>query len=256
MLKAFIIFFLFIGSQLLSGFLALIWANWGNICNDRPIEWLLGAGMSGTCLAVSMILSGVLLFVLLWSLRLTSNHPLATILLPRSRKEWRLLVSFLLVGMGLTIFLQPFGLDDGGMLELIRQGKDNFWMMLMICIVGPIVEEVVFRDGIQRQLSALGLAPWVAIGTTAVSFGIVHLNPAQAFPAILLGVLLGWLYYKTGDLRLCVPAHIFNNSLAAVSLHIPEMEVFFETWPSVLLYVVGGLVMALGGWLFYCHYSK
>lgn len=256
MLKAFFTFILFIASQLLSGFIVLLLANWENIRNDQPMEWLLGVGMSPTYLAVAMMFSGAVLFILLWSLRLTSNHPLATILLPRPKKGWRLIATFLLVGVGLTIFLQPFNLDDGGLTDLIRQGKHNVWMMLMICIIGPIVEEVVFRDGIQRQLSAIGLKPWVAIVTSAVSFGIVHANFAQAVPAILLGILLGWLYYKTGDLRLCVPAHIFNNSLAALSLHVPEMETYMESWPSPLFYVLGGVTAAVGGWLFYRHYSQ
>lgn len=256
MLKAFFIFILFIASQLLSGFIAVMLGNWENIRNDQPIEWLLGAGISPTSLALSMILASALLFILLWLLRLTSNHPLASILFRRSKKDWRLLGAFILVGVGLTFLLHPFDLDDGGLTDLIRQGKNNVLMMLMICVVGPIIEEVVFRDGIQRQLSAIGLKPWLAILTTSVSFGIVHGNFAQALPAIVLGVLLGWLYYKTGDLRLCVPAHIFNNSLAALSLHIPELETYMEAWPTLLFYVMGSGVVALGGWIFYRHYSK
>jgi membrane protease YdiL (CAAX protease family) len=61
-------------------------------------------------------------------------------------------------------------------------------------------------------------------------FGIVHLNPIQVFYAFFLGLVFGWLYYRTGSLMPCIVGHVLNNSLAALTmcLGIEEVEIAEE----------------------------
>ena len=41
----------------------------------------------------------------------------------------------------------------------------------------------------------------------------------QGGVAFVMGMYLAWLYRRTGDLRLCLPVHIANNTLAVILLY-------------------------------------
>jgi membrane protease YdiL (CAAX protease family) len=53
---------------------------------------------------------------------------------------------------------------------------------------------------------------------------VIHLNPWQAIPAFILGLLFGLVYYKTGSLKLTMLMHCANNTLAAIFSRIPAFQ--------------------------------
>ena len=59
--------------------------------------------------------------------------------------------------------------------------------------------------------------PWPAIIVAALVFGIFHWNPVQVVYATLLGVIFGWIYYRTGSLLSVIVGHILNNTFAVIS---------------------------------------
>jgi membrane protease YdiL (CAAX protease family) len=85
------------------------------------------------------------------------------------------------------------------------------------CLLAPLLEEILFRGILLRGLLR-NYSPAVAIGQSALLFGIFHLNPAQSLFALLFGVLLGWLYYRTQSLAICITLHALNNLLSFVSM--------------------------------------
>uniref|UniRef100_A0AB33IXV8 Type II CAAX endopeptidase family protein n=1 Tax=Prevotella sp. GTC17253 TaxID=3236793 RepID=A0AB33IXV8_9BACT len=89
---------------------------------------------------------------------------------------------------------------------------------VVIGILAPFVEEMVFRGAILRRLlGAMGQKwHWVAILISAVLFGSVHGNLPQFVHAVLLGLLLGWLYYRTDSIVPGVVLHWVNNTIAYV----------------------------------------
>ncbi len=89
---------------------------------------------------------------------------------------------------------------------------------ITVGIVGPLCEELVFREGIQGYLHRHGTHPAVAIVVASLLFGILHFNPAQTFFASLMGIILGILYYRTGSALLCSLLHVINNLLAVVQM--------------------------------------
>ena len=50
------------------------------------------------------------------------------------------------------------------------------------------------------------------------------MNPWQALAAFLLGILFGFVYYKTGSLKLTMLMHCVNNTMAVVFSKIPSIE--------------------------------
>ena len=87
---------------------------------------------------------------------------------------------------------------------------------LAIAVAAPVAEEVVFRGAILRALLQGGRRPWVAIAISAILFAIGHLNPAQMPHAFLIGLLLGWMYYRTGSILPGILFHLVNNTVAYV----------------------------------------
>jgi len=57
---------------------------------------------------------------------------------------------------------------------------------------------------------------WLAITISALLFALIHANPAQMPHAFLIGILLGWLYYRTDSVVPGVVYHWVNNSIAYI----------------------------------------
>lgn len=79
-------------------------------------------------------------------------------------------------------------------------------------IVAPIAEEIISR-GMITKLLLEEYRPTKAILISALIFGLMHFNPAQIPGAFVLGVLFGWLYYKTGSIIPGIILHFTNNAV-------------------------------------------
>ena len=91
------------------------------------------------------------------------------------------------------------------------------WGYLVIGLLAPLSEEIVMRGAILRELlRSSRLTPWGAITLSAVFFALIHMNPVQMPHAFLIGLLLGWMYWRTGSILPGVAYHWANNSIAFV----------------------------------------
>lgn len=82
----------------------------------------------------------------------------------------------------------------------------------------PVLEELLFRGVVLAGLLR-SRRPWVAIAQSALLFGIFHFNPSQSLNAALAGLLLGWLYYRTRSLGLCIALHALFNGIEFAALY-------------------------------------
>jgi membrane protease YdiL (CAAX protease family) len=87
-----------------------------------------------------------------------------------------------------------------------------------LAILAPWAEEVVFRGAILRQLLKIFSRQmhWIPIVISAVIFGAAHMNMAQGANAALLGLLLGWMYYRTDSIFPGIVFHWANNTIAYI----------------------------------------
>ena len=97
--------------------------------------------------------------------------------------------------------------------------------LLFLAVVGlaPLLEEAIFRGLIQSAILGVlgGRQRWLAVAIGAVVFAAIHFNvPWQVQPGLFVfGVVLGWLYERTGSLLPCVIAHAaFNGANVAMVL--------------------------------------
>lgn len=88
--------------------------------------------------------------------------------------------------------------------------------LLTTVIAAPVCEEIIFRGAILGHLLRTWQRPWAAVGVSALVFGAIHGNPAQMFFAFLIGLVLGWVYLRTGSLVPGIVMHFVNNALATL----------------------------------------
>ena len=82
--------------------------------------------------------------------------------------------------------------------------------VLLISTLVPLWEEMFFRGFIHNVLrNRLGM--WPAIFVSSLLFGLFHFIPLQIIGAFTLGILMAWLYEKSGSLWLPIFAHALNN---------------------------------------------
>lgn len=196
---------------------------------------------------LALLLANLLILITLWRTRLAAQRSAwAPLSYWGGRRLWLSLFAMLLLAFSLSLILEPFELNDLGTQKMFEAMSHDPACILRLCVVGPLVEEVVFRDGVLRQLVRWGLHPLWAVVMSSALFAMVHGNPQQAIPAFVLGMALGMLFARTGDLRLCLPAHIFNNTLAVILLWIPGAETFTQDW-SLAAHIILGIALFLGG---------
>lgn len=142
-------------------------------------------------------------------------------------KPWGTLLWVALFSLGtiipLSFLYEQLGIEmDENTQQIITSMMKEPWGYVAIGILAPLAEEVVFRGAILRTL--LGIMSkknhWVAIMISAAIFGIVHANLAQFINALLMGLLLGWMYYRTGSLVPGILLHWVNNTMAYVLANI------------------------------------
>jgi membrane protease YdiL (CAAX protease family) len=88
---------------------------------------------------------------------------------------------------------------------------------LALVILPAVLEEFLFRGVLLRQF--LKKYTWVhAIILSALCFGVSHVNPPQVIAAFISGCFLGWVYYRTYNIKYCILIHFTNNAVAWLGL--------------------------------------
>lgn len=124
------------------------------------------------------------------------------------------------------------------------------WGYFAIGLLAPVCEELVFRGAILRALLRWTPRHWLAIAISALLFALIHANPIQMPHAFLIGLLLGWLYYRTDSIVPGIVYHWVNNSIAYVVYNFypdPQMKLIdlFGSQRTVAAAVLFSLLILL-----------
>ncbi len=149
-----------------------------------------------------------------------TNPPLSTGIKPTPLLLFLLFVLMPLVG----IFIEPLTMfipmPDFVKLAFEQMfGDKSVAVFLMAVVAAPICEEWLCRGVILNGLLK-HVSPTKAVIHSALIFAILHLNPWQMIPAFCIGLLIGWVYYRTHSLGLCMFMHAVNNGIAFLMLYL------------------------------------
>lgn len=216
MKKAICYLLIFLGIQLVGG--AIINTLWAVITNTSDYT----AALIITLTTVVSIITILVFLLTRWTV--VSPNWLRT-------RPWNVLAWSVIAALGALI---PSMWIQEMIPELPNLVEDEFdmilanrWGYLAVGLLAPLSEEIVMRGAILKELlKSPKLSPWGAIAISALFFALIHMNPAQMPHAFLIGLLLGWMYWRTGSILPGVAYHWANNSAAYVLYNIyPDSDI-------------------------------
>jgi uncharacterized protein len=107
-------------------------------------------------------------------------------------------------------------------LEIILGSKDSLTIALLwflVAVLAPIFEESLFRGFLLTSL-AKHLNSWQAIAISGCIFALAHLNLADFLPLTVLGMMLGFVYWRSQNLLASMVLHSLWNSGSFIGLLI------------------------------------
>lgn len=103
-----------------------------------------------------------------------------------------------------------------------KTGLDFVILVLGVCVVAPIFEEILFRGLAYKRLVQSRAGVTGAIIITSIVFTAIHVQYELAILAILsvFALLLGYIRYKTGNIYYCIALHMLLNILSTLNLFL------------------------------------
>lgn len=94
--------------------------------------------------------------------------------------------------------------------------------ILVVGVVTGIAEELFFRGALQSVLMGMLRSPVAAIVLSAFVFSLLHMQFYGFAPRFLMGMLFGYICWKSGSVMTSAAAHILNNSLVVLTVWLTE----------------------------------
>lgn len=107
-------------------------------------------------------------------------------------------------------------------------------------IAAPICEELIFRGIILHSLKKY--SPGFAVVFSSLLFALAHMNLYQGIAVMGMGLVMGFLYLKTGSLQASIFIHFINNLIAVLSEWLP--------WGASMVLEVVLLTTMVIGWVY------
>ena len=119
-----------------------------------------------------------------------------------------------------------------------------FLLFIAVVIIAPLGEELLFRGFLQQILEKHWKDVTKAVLVTALFFAMIHMNPYWFVQIYILGILLGFLAWKTKSVLPPLILHginnamamffsfaeIENNSIYVFNGHVAPWFIFFATY--------------------------
>lgn len=141
--------------------------------------------------------------------------------------------------------------------QQFEEMSKSIWGFLGICIIGPIMEEMMMRRVILKEMEKLTKSMWWGIIISAAVFAVIHINPIQVVFAMPAGIILGWIYCKTGSLLVPICIHILNNTISFITMRIgSEKEISLHDTLGMILLIVFLVLSTIAAIWIVRYYAK
>lgn len=204
-------------------------------------------GLTSPIMAVSYVVA-IFVFVIFYKIRKTSLISMSGAEPTRAS----FLIDGVLLGFGMYGAFQGaillltkiipeswFNLQNSQSSSLL--GGSMAFAIIYTVLIAPVCEETIFR-GLVLTIFDGKLPKWLGILISALVFALIHLpSPIAFIYTLTLGVVLGFVRYRTKSLVPCVLAHIiFNatNYLLFLPLNIGLYVVLALSLPFIIYSVI------------------
>lgn len=203
-------------------------------------------------MATSTITSFALGLFVIWLLIRNESDPIRGNQPPASvgwSTLWVVIGFFLaLFGQQAAFYIQSFlfgvEAESENTRMILDMMSDNLWILLAVAVLGPIIEELVFRQAIFGHLYKKMNFFWAALISSAI-FSIVHLDFSHILVYTAMGFVFSYLYVKTKRIIVPIIAHVLMNTFASlpiIFLEIMDMDLDdLEELEESLQFIIGAL---------------
>lgn len=148
------------------------------------------------------------------------------------------------LSMALTLILPLFPkIQENYSLVMNALGSESILLILCVCILAPIGEELIFR-GLSLRILKKAFPWWFAVLLQAVLFGIYHLNLVQGIYATLLGILLGYTAHRYGSVVPGILLHMAVNCSSYLLMYLLPASIEDNIPAQIILAVVSFAAVA------------
>ena len=100
-------------------------------------------------------------------------------------------------------------------------GLPDLFLALMIMAFFPaLFEELFFRGVMQNLFIKWWKKPMLAIIITSIIFSLIHMSIYLFLSRIVLGFVLGLMFYKTRNIWVNTISHFLNNAIAVFQMYV------------------------------------
>lgn len=140
-------------------------------------------------------------------------------------------------------FPLPSALERLADIFKLTSARTMFLVISAVVIIAPLGEELLFRGFLQKFLEDNWRDITRAVLVTSLFFAFTHMNPYWLIQIYVLGVLLGYLAWRTGSILPSFILHGMNNGFALLLANTVDNSAVFYTWhnhvsPIVLVFAV------------------
>ena len=131
--------------------------------------------------------------------------------------NWKYLAFGPIATLVLSVAVSQLGIEPQGMKQVIDfVPKQVVASLLLLAVLAPIVEELVFRGLIYGWIAGR----WGTMAgfiVSSLAFAAAHFEPAHIVLVLPLGLLFGWMRRRTDSLLPSLVSHILNNGFALLA---------------------------------------
>ncbi len=134
--------------------------------------------------------------------------------------------------------------DYNAVTDLVGKGA---WSILSVVVFAPLFEEILFR-GLVFESCRERFGGGAAVFISALLFGLIHVVPVQVVNAFVVGIILGYIYLRTGSLLNVMLLHAVNNAIAYLTMGLEVdtiRELIPQSWLYWTIYGVSALIFVL-----------
>lgn len=220
---------------------SMVMVAWLGVTSDggdlsEAFDALSGTELALFSIAGQLVTWGPGIVYLLFRLSMNGNLRLGGVIPRRPARDlgvaavgtWVAFILSWALGVVITLIVHAAGgeLPEHGHTALAEMAAADSWVVIALLavaavVIAPILEEFFFRGLLQTALqSVIGHEKrWMSILPVAVFFGVIHFGSVPWFMLpvlVLLGVIFGWVYERTGSLWCAVGVHAGYNATSVV----------------------------------------
>ena len=166
------------------------------------------------------------------------------------------IIGYLFTFNFISLYYKNTSLSKDSFIDSSIKKSNKFLTIIVICITGPIAEELIFRKFLIERLAIYSKT--LAIFSSGIMFGIFHRNLYQLFGATFVGWAFAYSYVETGNIFIPISYHIIDNSFTVSLMFLYQDNIDINNIRTKIFFILSfiRIINAIVGIIILIIYRK